>query len=102
VLHSLLSTALFPYRRSSDLKVPNGHCSRVDMIRRALHFRLHGAIISPLNWVLNGYGTDRGAILATQSHEQVHRHNRSTVVVADRSEEHTSELQSRENLVCRL
>src|SRR5207302_8072950 len=25
-----------------------------------------------------------------------------TVVVADRSEEHTSELQSRENLVCRL
>src|SRR5690606_42058934 len=49
---------------------------------------------------------DRGDELAILQLDAVHRHGNARqidlLIVAVRSEEHTSELQSRENLVCRL
>src|SRR2546430_11593354 len=46
----------------------------------------------------------RGRLRAVchQAHNGGHRHHRSGRVRFDRSEEHTSELQSQSNLVCRL
>src|SRR5690606_41299254 len=73
----------FPTRRSSDLVG-----SRIDPVTRSVSVRAH---------IDNSSGMLRPGMLLTVSlaldSEEV------TVV---RSEEHTSELQSRENLVCRL
>src|SRR5690606_41172177 len=92
----------FPTRRSSDLEVPaEGN------LAKQLALRLHGKL--PL---IYGTGGWRGAVAyrwKCQINENAKapawcntfpelNHNETV----GRSEEHTSELQSRENLVCRL
>src|SRR5690606_40503173 len=92
----------FPTRRSSDLEVnlvavahPSDAVRQADIVVSSIpptdappidaaHFK-PGAVYIPLD-LLNAW------------QDNVLTHD--TVVVADRSEEHTSELQSRENLVC--
>src|SRR5690606_41597934 len=77
VLHS------FPTRRSSDLRGARHRQARRGALR-SLQARLQGGILAERGW----------------------RFKASTPICAvsfdPRSEEHTSELQSRENLVCRL
>src|SRR5690606_41162795 len=84
----------FPTRRSSDLVHPRRRAQPY----RALSFprRRHGRetavpVRSPLAPPARP-AADRGVLV----------HQPSTAGSAARSEEHTSELQSRENLVCRL
>src|SRR5690606_41876604 len=95
--HAALS---FPTRRSSDLRgmgfglhqVPGfGACP-------GIHARLDGRLRNACSG--NGSLRDRPV---TKRLEAVAGHVEDAVAVrALRSEEHTSELQSRENLVCRL
>src|SRR5207302_9467883 len=81
----LLVLLSFPTRRSSDLE-------EVCVFLRALLRHLRGPIIA----LLDNSTTHKGEPL-----EKLRRqHPRLTI--EHRSEEHTSELQSRENLVCRL
>src|SRR5690606_42028893 len=92
----------FPTRRSSDLgkqsesAMPrNGHCLRFTVVefcsklnigfKLCLGFRLH-RVQKPFR----------------NECAQIDRHLRLASIRCERSEEHTSELQSRENLVCRL
>src|SRR5690606_21454742 len=53
-------------------------------------------------WMLQGYIEDYDGALRPQSHEETMFCMGCHAAVGVRSEEHTSELQSRENLVCRL
>src|SRR5207302_6506972 len=83
----------FPTRRSSDLHKTK-HRKRKKTNMKTKHSgkieTLRNAIIAAINATgLKGAGEVRSAAL-------------KTVRKAFRSEEHTSELQSRENLVCRL
>src|SRR5690606_39857592 len=92
----------FPTRRSSDLNVVPGVSSAL-AVPSALDIPLTCRGVSDSFWVVTGT-TRSGSVsedlrLAAQSS--------ATVVILMgmsriRSEEHTSELQSRENLVCRL
>src|SRR5690606_39637301 len=77
----------FPTRRSSDLAVdlPRQPAHRVEDARRS------GASSYPYEVGGCGDDTDAGPRRAVRRRPQ-----------PERSEEHTSELQSRENLVCRL
>src|SRR5690606_42061045 len=92
----------FPTRRSSDLKM-------AEAFEKA-------AIVGEVREVLQGMGDERELverlsqlpyyeiseiILAVEQDLQVKLVSLLPVGVAARSEEHTSELQSRENLVCR-
>src|SRR5690606_41906810 len=70
----------FPTRRSSDLRNPSDRKHVVCSIAN-----LHRTSYVVLGWPALGFARVR---------DQMHMHTRS--------EEHTSELQSRENLVCRL
>src|SRR5690606_41300029 len=80
----------FPTRRSSDLQVG----VQIDEQQvRAL------SAVEQLQRVADADGQARVVVQAEQLHGQA-RHVRTQL--DDRSEEHTSELQSRENLVCRL
>src|SRR3712207_7549311 len=65
-------STLFPYRRSSDLRATSSHSGN--------------AVLPPCSFVPRQFHTPKSAT--------VHRPRRS--------EEHTSELQSRQYLVCRL
>src|SRR5690606_41158759 len=80
----------FPTRRSSDLRTP------VDAILWATGFRHELRHLRPLGLTgpLGGIAMDGTAVAADP---RIH-----LVGHGPRSEEHTSELQSRENLVCRL
>src|SRR5207302_11342032 len=87
----------FPTRRSSDLTDHDGYVDDWGGIER---------------WLIltDGLGLDRdyaisqeGALPATKYAVEAHVHFvREKPLVEARSEEHTSELQSRENLICRL
>src|SRR5690606_39591979 len=86
----------FPTRRSSDLwsLIPSCRCCcsvRPGSVRSCLPagcIAIHGAATSPWCW-------------STARHCP-NRWPRASCSATSRSEEHTSELQSRENLVCRL
>src|SRR5690606_40045589 len=73
---------------------PTGDILAIDRIKEIhrripnTHLVMHGSSSVPQDWlkIINTYGGDMG----------------ETYGVPVRSEEHTSELQSRENLVCRL
>src|SRR5690606_39583572 len=56
----------------------------------------------PSTWLLRQRGATCAACGPVCAHLSGRRATRRAVPVAIRSEEHTSELQSRENLVCRL
>src|SRR5690606_41270739 len=82
----------FPTRRSSDLA-----------------YRRRGGHAKPAAGILGGigvqhrlfdvlHGNQAGAAIIVVHHQKLF----DAALVKDRSEEHTSELQSRENLVCRL
>src|SRR5690606_41619776 len=83
----------FPTRRSSDLAPAVGAVHELQLPARepaevagtARHREAHRAA---------------GALFPDQADRGTLRHDRRSL--GDRSEEHTSELQSRENLVCRL
>src|SRR5690606_42054194 len=92
----------FPTRRSSDLKLPPD---------------LSGFVLSPMPGLLREVAVAEGqevksgekvAVIEAMKMENVLRAERDGRVkrihaqAGARSEEHTSELQSRENLVCRL
>src|SRR5690606_40719579 len=68
---------------------------------RALGLR-HGSCTAPRPAV-GGRATDRGASAdVVRASDDVHELGACARIGAERSEEHTSELQSREKLVCRL
>src|SRR5207302_11162694 len=96
--HSLLHS--FPTRRSSDL-IPLSFAQR----RMWLLHQLEGAAETynmSAAFRLTG-SLDKDALVAAIGDVIVRHEILRTVYVTDaRSEEHTSELQSRENLVCRL
>src|SRR5690606_41516911 len=76
----------FPTRRSSDLLDRSSSMSRDD--------RLGGAVRALLSVVDRLDPVDRFGVVVFS--------DQARVLAPARSEEHTSELQSRENLVCRL
>src|SRR5690606_39618594 len=82
----------FPTRRSSDLAVRSEPRDRPHHYRRGLGGELHHAGCN-----VGGYAADVPPDVC-QARLPAAAHRR----VLLRSEEHTSELQSRENLVCRL
>src|SRR5207247_10830723 len=89
----------FPTRRSSDLL-------HVDAIREdRLQERVAGQTLRNVD--RDGPGTDELAHLAwpdvpLEERPMVHPHRQRRLRTLGRSEEHTSELQSRVDLVCRL
>src|SRR5690606_41915331 len=88
----------FPTRRSSDLQSNSGHSERADAPRGQWQlFNAEQCLETPGGARLR---------LTSQEHHMISILGRSQNEVfakeALRSEEHTSELQSRENLVCRL
>src|SRR5206468_12802233 len=88
----------FPTRRSSDLGLPLELARKMLPLRSRfhlhtyLHLRLHGALAS---------GTQKQAAAPVFSKTRL-QHLLRSLRDAVRSEEHTSELQSRSDLVCRL
>src|SRR5690606_42159382 len=96
--HTPLEPPSFPTRRSSDLRNEHGRCSR----SASGHF-------SPLrndsvmSWPLSRFRSFVLAImLAPRAVGELNDTSTTIIGASLRSEEHTSELQSRENLVCRL
>src|SRR5690606_40764053 len=89
----------FPTRRSSDLEMPRagggGSACEIDGVRH---------IDALINFLLGQLRRRRAVSARRQMHDGVDAFNgvRPVGELAGRSEEHTSELQSRENLVCRL
>src|SRR2546427_7166062 len=75
-------STLFPYTRSSDLlaRIPNRKPSQQHLIEQ---------------------GKNRG-VRANAQRQCQNRNRRKSRMLRQRSEEHTSELQSQSNLVCRL
>src|SRR5207302_10313367 len=90
----------FPTRRSSDLGIAlaSGFCS--------LWFGLLGttpwAVLLTAGCVYGVLVSADSAIYSTAVTELAPRDRIGSAQAVQRSEEHTSELQSRENLVCRL
>src|SRR5690606_41407502 len=87
----------FPTRRSSDLEITEGAYQAVERLGALGHRRI-GLVSELLEWtyhqdILRGYRQGLAALGQEAQKEWVQ---------ASRSEEHTSELQSREKLVCRL
>src|SRR5690606_42091324 len=95
VLHS------FPTRRSSDLIEIIPHPA-VDMLQIE-HGYLTGATFAPVPFLLFAIVKFKRLRRRLSSALQpLHVLYRPLIALGVRSEEHTSELQSRENLVCRL
>src|SRR5690606_41061385 len=84
-----------PTRRSSDLLF--GQLHRVNVIEDHLGVEALGVLLEALNQVRTHHavGIGRPVVHLGGGHELA-------ALRESRSEEHTSELQSRENLVCRL
>src|SRR5439155_23251933 len=87
----------FPTRRSSDL-------SRATSPRRgASTFRVEEATIADLHRAIQqGETTCKAIVQAYIERARAYNGTCTQLVTRDRSEEHTSELQSRGHLVCRL
>src|SRR5690606_41492781 len=88
----ILDPPPFPTRRSSDLGLPAAGQQLQDA-DRPVH-RLHRALCAVPDPAVLLAGLHGATIAAVTTP--------AAAPVTDRSEEHTSELQSRENLVCRL
>src|SRR5690606_40280951 len=78
----------FPTRRSSDLQSEAGRQGRPE--------RQHPFDVTRVRRHHSGHGSTHGLAVSTGALHELQE------PVFARSEEHTSELQSRENLVCRL
>src|SRR5205823_13399073 len=92
----------FPTRRSSDLRLMQLFASFRETFRKAVHAAVETGLVQPLRGMRNcrdGQGRharDRNGQHLKRQSSTARSH------VADRSEEHTSELQSLAYLVCRL
>src|SRR5205085_10982588 len=84
----------FPTRRSSDLAVqrPHVHHQRPGRLHRREQLQQRGRLPDPAQFVAHQHPQQGVAVVG----------QRRLQAVAPRSEEHTSELQSQSNLVCRL
>src|SRR3712207_7250725 len=93
-------STLFPYTTLFRSLFPRAaRPARVEVIGLALHFYVIG--LSPRSVFSSGSRTAaRSATVPSSRHCQ--KNLRRQQEIADRSEEHTSELQSRQYLVCRL
>src|SRR5690606_41544804 len=88
------ASTLFPTRRSSDLRQTHGYFG--------YHFPNTSSELRAF-WTWRGRaGTAERAGSVEREHHYRSEHSLGLQLCAFRSEEHTSELQSRENLVCRL
>src|SRR5690606_41422802 len=84
----------FPTRRSSDLTTTSANVNITSVNYYILPYQsVSGLVLSLYN--------NAGTIIATSSTNTTLSAGASAITIT-RSEEHTSELQSRENLVCRL
>src|SRR3712207_8419395 len=90
-------STLFPTRRSSDLEHERD-APRTDAARRE-EDRPQRARVEPLQVVDDGEDL---LLLGRDARDREHGGGHREGVVRRRSEEHTSELQSRQYLVCRL
>src|SRR5690606_41619056 len=91
----------FPTRRSSDLEIVCNRRGNADAHIREARERSKQEIAAPGSYAgIPGLFENYLGYTGDRSRERRQRH--SFVDRAVRSEEHTSELQSRENLVCRL
>src|SRR2546427_6834512 len=79
-------STLFPTRRSSDLGRPWS-----DAQHASENSRMH-----------RKHSATSATVVSARSRGRAHRHHRGELRHEGRSEEHTSELQSQSNLVCRL
>src|SRR5690606_39670616 len=89
----------FPTRRSSDLTVLMLDDLTTDTLDKTVHSVAHGVI--RLEELAPNYGAERRRLRIVKYRGQSFRGGYHDFSIR-RSEEHTSELQSRENLVCRL
>src|SRR5690606_41322812 len=90
----------FPTRRSSDLQagaLPAGKCLAHGCLQQVAAAGAGSTPDVDLAWRIEQTVNSCLHTAAGRCHEAVQR-----AAVTQRSEEHTSELQSRENLVCRL
>src|SRR5207302_4948451 len=87
----------FPTRRSSDLLVVHSTAQHVYMVRRDLA-RMFDLPLARVRVSAPYVGGGNG----TKSYTKIEGACAMAAYFTGRSEEHTSELQSRENLVCRL
>src|SRR5690606_40784510 len=85
----------FPTRRSSDLRIVGPTPSWTDIPFDANDFHAAGS----MTWTVAEGDVMTRRYIVLEGNTMVYC---LTVVNTSRSEEHTSELQSRENLVCRL
>src|SRR5690606_39423628 len=90
-----------PTRRSSDLAANHGQAPDPDKLVHPGHTTQHRLIFHCHHaGEANALGKDH--VIAHHAVVADVHHGHHVVVAADRSEEHTSELQSRENVVFRL
>src|SRR5690606_41743388 len=91
----------FPTRRSSDLRATADHMGMLGTVINGLALKeMLATLGQPARCVT---AIDIPAVAEPFIRGRAIRHlEKGSVVVLARSEEHTSELQSRENLVCRL
>src|SRR5690606_3812189 len=99
-----LSSVCLPYPDSLRAAALALHAPGADDLHHAslLANRLAERYAEAVAQLLDTAGTEARHIKALGAHGQTVRHNPAAGYTLQRSEEHTSELQSRENLVCRL
>src|SRR5690606_41722719 len=91
----------FPTRRSSDLIAKNLVAAGVaDELLVQISYAI--GVKDPIGIYVNTYGTAKTGLPDSEIAQKIHELFDMTPYGIERSEEHTSELQSRENLVCRL
>src|SRR5690606_42076180 len=98
-LHDLHS---FPTRRSSDLFIRSEGSHQVASTLKTMNKSVFNGKRFELLETLLAKPVAGGTILFTNTRDQCDKLARQLEGIGKRSEEHTSELQSRENLVCRL
>src|SRR5204862_8287063 len=86
----------FPTRRSSDLVRGVGKTTTARILARALNYELADGSIKSPTIAMPALGLHCQAIMESRHVDVIE------MDAASRSEEHTSELQSRRDLVCRL
>src|SRR5699024_9710367 len=101
LLASLLGTeaARTANWRDEAIEVLSSHLSDMNMIAEADFLRDNPSWERPYGWV---WAVELNRVLNASELSELRALGKNTQVLADRSEEHTSELQSRFDIVCRL
>src|SRR5699024_12570931 len=92
----------FPTRRSSDLILIFDNASSIDYQERLKEYLKYPFVKIYFNQENKGFGYGHNHNLLTSDFSYAVIFNPDILVDQQRSEEHTSELQSRFDLVCRL